>query len=326
MYTRQQLSLLIGQYISELSMPTQPQKLYEPIAYSLEDGGKRLRPLILLLCCNLFCDRTKVIKALPAAAAIEVFHNFTLLHDDIMDNAPVRRGKAAVHKKWDTNTAILSGDAMMIYAYTLLSKVDTHMLGPVMEEFNKMAIEVCEGQQYDMDFETYPEVTLEQYIEMIRLKTSVLLAGSAKIGAILGGASTTQSQVIYNFAISLGLAFQIQDDFLDTYGNDSSLGKSIGGDIAEGKKTFLTITALKSAPETTRQELTALLKDKNLDKKIKFNKIKTIYDSLNIADKALSAIEGYICCAIDSLNSLGVEKTRREPLKELTTSLLNRNK
>lgn len=328
MFTREELSQMVAQYIAALPLPAEPSLLYTPISYSLEDGGKRLRPLLLLMCADVFaCDNADITRAaLPAAAAIEVFHNFTLLHDDIMDNAPVRRGKPAVHVRWNNNTAILSGDAMVIYAYSLLGKIAPEKLSVVLDEFNRMALGVCEGQQYDIDFENLESVTRGQYIEMIRLKTSVLLAGAAKIGAILGGATVPQSNVLYDFAIALGLAFQIQDDLLDTYGDCATLGKNVGGDITEGKKTFLTVTALERADEKARGELTALLQDKTMERGAKIEAVKAIYDSLAVADTARQAIEDYLRSATKSLAALGEYWVRAEELRCMADSLLNRSK
>ena len=246
MQTNEQMLSAIENYLAQTEFPAEPELLYAPIGYSLAGGGKRLRPMLLTLSCGIFSDDVK--QALPAAAAVEVFHNFTLLHDDIMDNAAVRRGKPSVHAKWGQNVAILSGDAMMIYAYRLLSSVPANLLPQVLSTFNTMALEVCEGQQYDMDFEQKPKVSVVEYMHMIELKTSVLLAGSVVIGAMLGGASDEDCRRLRRFAVELGLAFQLQDDLLDSYG-DQRLGKAIGGDILEGKKTYLMITAMSHADE-----------------------------------------------------------------------------
>ena len=217
MQTNEQMLSAIENYLAQTEFPAEPELLYAPIGYSLAGGGKRLRPMLLTLSCGIFSDDVK--QALPAAAAVEVFHNFTLLHDDIMDNAAVRRGKPSVHAKWGQNVAILSGDAMMIYAYRLLSSVPANLLPQVLSTFNTMALEVCEGQQYDMDFEQKPKVSVVEYMHMIELKTSVLLAGSVVIGAMLGGASDEDCRRLRRFAVELGLAFQLQDDLLDSYGD-----------------------------------------------------------------------------------------------------------
>ena len=234
MQTNEELLATIENYLAQTDFPAEPELLYAPIGYSLGGGGKRLRPMLVMLSCGIFSDQIQ--SALPAAAAVEMFHNFTLLHDDIMDNAAMRRGKPSVFARWGQNVAILSGDAMLICAYRLLSGVPAHLLPQILATFNQMALEVCEGQQYDMDFEQKQKVSVVEYMHMIELKTSVLLAGSAVIGATLGGASEEDCRKLRRFAVELGLAFQLQDDLLDSYG-DERLGKAIGGDILEGKKT-----------------------------------------------------------------------------------------
>ena len=323
MKNRDTLSNLIEDYISKLPFPAQPRGLYEPIEYTLEGGGKRLRPLILLITQSIF--NSDVEPNLSAAAAVEVFHNFTLLHDDIMDKAKIRRGKDTVHVKWGNSTSILSGDAMVIYAYSLLSKVDNQYLPRVLDIFNKMAIEVCEGQQFDMDFESSQDVSLEEYLEMIRLKTSVLIAGSAQIGAILGGATEQDGYVIYRYALELGLAFQIQDDYLDTFGSLKLLGKSIGGDILEGKKTFLSIIAISQADAVVREEFITLLHSDNIDPETKIERVKEIYNSLNVANIAKESIEKHLNTALETLKELDLTAVRIAPLKDLVASLLDRN-
>ena len=254
MQTNEQLLDLLENYLAQRELPTEPERLYDPIRYSLAGGGKRLRPMLLLLSCGLFADDVDV--ALPAAAAVEIFHNFTLLHDDIMDNAAVRRGKPSVYARWGGNVAILSGDAMLISAYRLLAQAPPALLPRILEVFNTMALGVCEGQQYDMDFESKQKVSVVEYMSMIELKTSVLVAGSAMMGAILGGADEEQSRRLYQFAIELGMAFQLQDDLLDSYGGEE-LGKTIGGDILEGKKSYLMVTAMSRADEEQREMLGA---------------------------------------------------------------------
>ena len=276
MQTNEQMLSAIENYLAQTEFPAEPELLYAPIGYSLAGGGKRLRPMLLTLSCGIFSDDVK--QALPAAAAVEVFHNFTLLHDDIMDNAAVRRGKPSVHAKWGQNVAILSGDAMMIYAYRLLSSVPANLLPQVLSTFNTMALEVCEGQQYDMDFEQKPKVSVVEYMHMIELKTSVLLAGSVVIGAMLGGASDEDCLRLRRFAVELGLAFQLQDDLLDSYG-DQRLGKAIGGDILEGKKTYLMITAMSHADEATREMLRTAYRDPALSDAEKIGKV-TAHDTI----------------------------------------------
>ncbi|WP_301665941.1 polyprenyl synthetase family protein, partial [uncultured Alistipes sp.] len=240
MQDTERLLASVENYLAQQELPSEPEKLYAPIGYSLSGGGKRLRPMLLMLTCGIFSDRPE--RAMPAAAAVEVFHNFTLLHDDIMDNAAMRRGKPSVAARWGRNVAILSGDAMLIWAYRLLGQVEPALLPRILAEFNEMAIGVCEGQQYDMDYEERQKVSVVEYMRMIELKTSVLLGGAVVIGALLGGATAEDCARMRKFAIELGLAFQLQDDLLDSYG-DERLGKPIGGDILEGKQTYLMITA-----------------------------------------------------------------------------------
>ena len=250
MYSFNELQGIFEQELRSMKWPREPRLLYEPIAYSLEEGGKRIRPVALLMACSAF--RGGIDAAKPAAMAIEVFHNFTLLHDDIMDRSDMRRGKPAVHTRWNDNVAILSGDAMMIWAYRLLSQCDEAVLPQLLAVFTDVAVGVCEGQQYDMDFESRDDVTVEEYLRMIELKTAVLLAGALKIGALCGGAEPVQAELLYRFGIDLGMAFQLQDDLLDTYGDPAVFGKPVGGDILVGKKTYLLTTALKAADLPTR--------------------------------------------------------------------------
>ncbi|MDE5694578.1 MAG: polyprenyl synthetase family protein, partial [Alistipes sp.] len=288
MYTNEQLQTLIENYLAQTVFPAEPEHLYAPIAYSLSGGGKRLRPMLVLLAHAAFADNVQ--QALPAAGAVEVFHNFTLLHDDIMDNAAIRRGKPSVHAKWGQNVAILSGDAMLICAYRMLSALPADKLPQVLATFDTMALEVCEGQQYDMDFEQKQKVSVVEYMHMIELKTSALLAGSVQIGALLGGAPEEDCRKLRRFAIELGLAFQLQDDLLDSYG-DERLGKAIGGDILEGKKTYLMVTAMSRADEPTREELRALLADGNMAPERKIAAVKAIYDKLDVPHLTEQQIE-----------------------------------
>ena len=250
----EELMKRIHAYIEQLSYSREPKGLYDPIEYVLALGGKRLRPVLMLLAYNLY--REDVESIFSQAAGIETYHNFTLLHDDLMDNADMRRGKPVVHKKWNENTAILSGDAMLILSYQfMMNQCPPEHVQEVMEIFGRTALEVCEGQQWDMEFESRNDVTVGEYIEMIRLKTSVLLAAALKIGAVLGGASSADAQKLYDFGIRMGLAFQLQDDYLDVYGNPAVFGKKIGGDILCNKKTYMLITALEQAKGENREEL-----------------------------------------------------------------------
>ena len=324
MYTQDEISGIVRQYMASLTFPAQPRELFAPIEYSLEEGGKRLRPTLLLMACNLFSEQPR--EALPAAAAVEVFHNFTLLHDDIMDNAEVRRGKPSVHRRWGANAAILSGDAMMIYAYSLLQQCDPHLLPALLETFNRMALEVCEGQQYDMDFERRESVDVQEYLKMIRLKTSALLVGSVKLGAMIGGADGESLDKLDRFATQLGLAFQLQDDLLDTYGDQKTLGKAIGGDILEGKKTYLMIRALEQATPTQRKTLLATPHDGSLSASEKIMRVRAIYDRFGIARLTEEAIARHTASAIEAIEALRIDPERKGPLQALTRGLLNRNK
>lgn len=313
----------VENYLAQMEMPAEPELLYTPISYSMQGGGKRLRPVLLLLSYGLFADDYE--RALPAAVAIEVFHNFTLLHDDIMDNALLRRGKPSVYAKWGKNVAILSGDAMMIEAYRLLGRTQTDNLSPILSVFSETALEVCEGQQYDMDFETKQKVSVVEYMRMIELKTSVLLAGAVVIGAMLGGASEEECKALRRFAIELGLAFQLQDDLLDSYG-DERLGKAIGGDILEGKKTYLMITAMSHADDEQREILRSTHLDRSLSDEEKIARIKALYDRLDVPHLTEQQIAVRFERALAQLDTLTVDPARVEPLRAYAQGLMGRNK
>lgn len=323
MYTNEQLQTLIENYLAQTEFPAEPELLYAPIAYSLSGGGKRLRPMLVLLAHAVFADNVQ--QALPAAGAVEVFHNFTLLHDDIMDNAAIRRGKPSVFARWGQNVATLSGDAMLIYAYRLLCGLPADKLPQVLATFDDMALEVCEGQQYDMDFEKKQKVSVVEYMHMIELKTSALLAGSVLIGALLGGASENDCRKLRRFAIELGLAFQLQDDLLDSYG-DERLGKAIGGDILEGKKTYLMVTAMSRADEATRNELRNLLDDSKMPAERKIAAVKAIYDRLDVPHLTEQQIELRFERALAQLETLSADPARTAPLREFAAGLMGRNK
>lgn len=323
MQTNERLLAAIESYLAQTEFPSEPALLYAPIGYSLAGGGKRLRPMLLMHACGIFSDNMQ--QALPAAAAVEVFHNFTLLHDDIMDNAAVRRGKPSVHAKWGQNVAILSGDAMMITAYRLLCESPAHLLPQVLKVFNTMAMGVCEGQQYDMDFENRQKVTVVEYMRMIELKTSVLLAGAAMIGAQLGGASEADSRKLYKFAVELGLAFQLQDDLLDSYG-DERLGKPIGGDILEGKKTYLMITAMSRAEEADREILRSTHTDAALSREEKIARVREVYDRLDIPRLTEQQISLRFERALALLDTLNLDPARTAGLKAFAEGLMNRKK
>lgn len=309
-----EISNLFEDHVAKCELDNEPKELYLPIKYILEDRGKRMRPLLMLLACDAYSGSVE--RCLDAAFGIETFHNFTLLHDDIMDKAPIRRGRETVHVKWNDNVAILSGDAMVILAYALFSKVEQKYLPKVLEVFNKAAIEVCEGQQFDMNFENSKDVTIDQYINMIRLKTSVLLAAALEIGALVGGATEQQQKALYNFGINLGLAFQIQDDILDTYGDGATFGKNIGGDIAVGKKTFLYLSAYNKASKEEKEIL---------ENSFDFETVKAVYDCLEVKEIALNAVQSYYDKSMEWLTKAGRED-QTVKLKSYAETLLNRNK
>ena len=319
----EQLLSTFENYLAQTEFASEPEKLYAPIGYSLAGGGKRLRPMLLMLACGMFTQDTA--PALPAAAAVEIFHNFTLLHDDIMDNAPVRRGKPSVYAKWGQNVAILSGDAMIICAYRMLSQCPPALLPQIMQVFNTMALQVCEGQQYDMDFEQKRKVSVVEYMHMIADKTSVLLAGAVTIGAIIGGAPKEDCRTLYRFAIELGLAFQLQDDLLDSYG-DEQLGKTIGGDILEGKQTYLMITAMSRADEPTRETLRRTYRDASLSDAEKIARVKAVYDRLDVPRLTEQQISVKFERALALLDTLSVDAARTQPLREFAESLMGRKK
>lgn len=321
MQTNEQLLQSIENYLAQTDFPAEPELLYAPIGYSLAGGGKRLRPMLLMLACGIFSDDSQ--QALPAAAAVEVFHNFTLLHDDIMDNAAMRRGKPSVFAKWGQNVAILSGDAMLICAYRLLGCIQPALLPQVLATFNTMALEVCEGQQYDMDFEHKAKVSVVEYMHMIELKTSVLLAGAVVIGAMLGGASEADCRKLRRFAIELGLAFQLQDDLLDSYG-DERLGKAIGGDILEGKQTYLMITAMSHADEPTREVLRSTYRNPALSDQEKIATVKAVYDRLDIPRLTEQQISLRFERALSILDTLSVGTERTRQMRDYAAGLMGR--
>jgi len=302
----------------------QPAELYDPIYYIIKLSGKRLRPALTLMACNLFTD--DVSQAVKPAAAIEIFHNFTLVHDDIMDNAILRRNQPTLHAKWNYNVAILSGDAMQIMAYQLLGHSKTELIKPLLDIFNKTAIQVCEGQQYDMNFATRNNVTLDEYIRMIELKTSVLLAAGLKIGAICGNAPELEAQKLYHFGLNLGLAFQIQDDYLDVYANQDIFGKTVGGDIAENKKTFLLIKALELATGDQALTLQKAINDQIPDLVEKVRLVRRVYDDLNIPQLTKDKITEYSNKAFEFLQMVNVEDAIKSNLLELAYELMKRKK
>jgi geranylgeranyl diphosphate synthase type II len=298
-----------------------PHEMYEPMAYILNLGGKRIRPLLTLVGCDLFNQNSE--KAIPAALSVELFHNFSLIHDDILDNAPLRRGNATVHEKWNTNIAILSGDGMMVKAFEILSKSNNEHVVPLLKLFTKTGLEVCEGQQLDMNFETSNNVTVDEYIHMITFKTAVLLGCSLQMGAICANASEEDQKHLYEFGKHVGVAFQILDDVLDVYADDSKFGKQVGGDIISNKKTFLLLKAFELADSNQKSNLLKELNNSNSESKIKA--VTSIYNQLNI--KVLSTIEAdkHTQIALTHLNKIQANTEKKEHLKEFAIHLLNRD-
>lgn len=324
MYDIQESKEIINKAFVAISIGNEPSGLYEPIAYALSVGGKRLRPALTLMACNLFTD--KIENAISPALGIEIFHNFTLLHDDIMDNAPMRRGNPTVHTKWNNNTAILSGDAMMIKANQYIAKTPIEHLPAVLNTYNKVALQVCEGQQYDMNFEKQSIVYEEDYLEMIRLKTAVLIAGAVKIGAIIGNASKNDIENTYHFGENLGMAFQLQDDLLDSYGDSKVFGKNIGGDIIANKKTFLLINAINSLNGENLIELKKWIKSENFENQEKIENVKKLYDIAEVEQLTKKRIISYINTAIEHLERISVSDDKKEILRDLSQNIINRSK
>ena len=324
MKSNDEIPTLFENYLAQMQLPEEPQLLYQPIIYAMSAGGKRIRPTLLLLCCDAFGGDVR--EAMSAAAAVEMFHNFTLLHDDIMDNAMVRRGKPSVYAEWGENVAILSGDAMMIYAYKLLRNIPDEKLPRILSIFSEMALQVCEGQQYDMDFEQLQKVSVAEYMNMIELKTSVLLAGSAMIGALMGDASEEDARKIYRYALELGLAFQLQDDLLDSYGSEQTLGKRIGGDILEGKKTCLMLNAMSHASEQDREVLRTTHLDATLTDQEKIARVKAVYDRYDIPRIINQQITTRFDRALSILTTLDIAQERTTHLKTFAENLMGREK
>ncbi|OQX78336.1 MAG: isoprenyl synthetase [Bacteroidetes bacterium 4484_249] len=315
----EEIQYLINNKIAEIDFHKQPYELYEPIVYTLSLGGKRLRPALCLLACDMF--EGNISDAMNPALGIEIFHNFTLLHDDIMDEAPIRRGKESVYKKWNSNIAILSGDTMMALAYDYIMKAPGKVRSEVFSIFNKTAIEVCEGQQYDMNFEKQKDVSIDDYINMIRLKTSVLLAGSLKTGAIIGGASKEDSDNLYRFGENIGIAFQLQDDLLDVYSDTQKFGKQNSGDILTNKKTFLYLKAFELAGDKTHETLSGLFKKEAINNNDKISGVKEIYEDLNIKSITIKEIEKYYKKGIRYLEKINIPSERKTKLIEFADNL-----
>ena len=324
MLTATEIQEKVNAYIASLPYERKPKSLYDPIEYVLAAGGKRIRPSFVLMAYNLFHD--DVDRILPMATALETYHNYTLLHDDLMDKADMRRGRPTVHKKWDDNTAILSGDTMLVLAYEHLAKCDTKYLKPALDLFTETALEVSEGQQFDMEFETRNDVAEEEYIEMIRLKTSVLLACALKMGAVVAGASDADANALYAFGEKVGLAFQLQDDLLDVYGDPKVFGKAIGGDITSNKKTFMLINAFNRADAETRAELERWTTATEFDPAEKIAAVTEIYNRLGIDKLAEQRIKEYFEQSRQHLDELSVSDDRKAVLREYTERMMNRKK
>lgn len=315
-----ELRAIIEKGLADLAVPQTPVKLYEPMRYILALGGKRVRPTLTLLTAEMYGKSAE--SVLNQALAVEIFHNFTLVHDDIMDRADVRRNTPTVHKKWDDNVAILSGDGMMVVAYQYLAKAAPDKVSALFEVFSKTALEVCEGQQMDMDLAHAESVLMSDYIEMIRLKTAVLLTCSMQLGAIASGANQADLELIQAFAENIGLAFQIKDDLLDAFGNQADFGKKIGGDIIEGKRTWLTVKSLEIATEVQKQELLQAYINDNLDERV--DTVLMIYNQLQIQEKAETEIERYTQIALDALEHISTSHESKTPLRQLVAYLMGR--
>jgi geranylgeranyl diphosphate synthase type II len=313
---------LFNSYLSSNSKDKEPVGLYEPINYILALGGKRLRPVLTLMSADLFGG--DCITALNAAMSIEVFHNFSLIHDDIMDDAPLRRGQATVHEKWDLNTGILSGDAMLILAGQFLEQYPPAIFKELMVLFNTTAIEVCEGQQYDIDFETCNDVTEEEYLKMIAYKTAVLVGAALKMGAIIAGATAADQDRIYQFGVLLGTAFQLQDDYLDAFGDPESFGKQVGGDILEHKKTYLYLKTLELSDAAGRSDFLNLMKDQRLDPATKVSEVKQIYTSCGAKEATTSAVKSFTEKAFAVLDQLQIAAEKKAILKSFGENLMTR--
>lgn len=322
MYSTKELTDKINQAIDSIPLDIEPKGLYMPISYVLSMGGKRIRPLLMLLTYNMY--KEDIETAMAAAIAVETYHNFTLLHDDLMDNADKRRGKATVHKVWDDNTAILSGDAMLILSYQLLSQSKENTLPFILPVFSKLAMEICEGQQYDMEFEDRTNVEAKEYLEMIKLKTSVLLAGSMKIGAVLAGATTEEQELLYEVGLYTGLAFQLKDDLLDVYGNIELFGKNIGGDILCNKKTYLLIKALEKANTKQKETLLYWIGLDQFNPKEKIEAVTNLYNELSIKEIVEEKINDLHQQALAKLEKVNLAIDKKQVLQQTINQLIHR--
>jgi geranylgeranyl diphosphate synthase type II len=314
---------LISAYFADLHLNKEPRNLYDPIDYILHLGGKRMRPILTLMATEIFDADCK--KALAAASAIEVFHNFSLVHDDIMDDAPLRRGNETVHEKWDVNTGILSGDAMLILAYQHFEEYEPKIFRELAKLFSKTALEVCEGQQYDVDFETRDDVTVPEYLKMIEYKTAVLVGAAMKMGAIVAEASDENANLIYDFGLNLGLAFQLQDDYLDAFGDPETFGKQVGGDIIENKKTYLYLKAMAFSNVEVKEQLSHLFSIQPSDNFNKIESVKAIFNQTKATEATQKAIQDYTFKAFETLERMNISSEKKSMLKVFGENLMNRN-
>jgi geranylgeranyl diphosphate synthase type II len=312
------------QYLDKKEWIREPKNLYEPIDYIIQLSGKRIRPILTLMAADILSGDYK--KAFPAALAVEVFHNFTLVHDDIMDDAPLRRGKKTVHEKWDLNRGILSGDAMLILAYQYFENYTPEIFQKLAILFSKTALEVCDGQQLDIDFETRNDVTIDEYLNMIRLKTSVLVAAALKMGAIVAESSEKNANLLYEYGLNLGLAFQLQDDYLDTFGNPETFGKQVGGDIIENKKTYLYLKAMELSSDDNKQKLAFFYNQKLEDNSIKIDEVKRIFEKYEIPSLIQKLIEDYTTSSFNLLEKMSISESNKEKLISFGAFLMGRNK
>ena len=314
---------LISRHFESIKYQKEPNNLYEPIRYILSLGGKRLRPVLTLMATEVFDVDCQ--KALAAATAVEVFHNFSLIHDDIMDDAPLRRGNETVHEKWNINTGILSGDAMLILAYQYFEAYEPKIFQELAKLFSKTALEVCEGQQYDVDFETRDDVTIPEYLKMIEYKTAVLVAAAMKMGAIVAETTEENKNLIYDFGLNLGLAFQLQDDYLDAFGNPETFGKQVGGDIIENKKTYLYLKAMEFASANEMEQLLHLFSFQSSENTDKINSVKGIFNQTGASAATQKAIENYTFKALETLAKMNIGNDKKAILKAFAENLMSRN-
>jgi geranylgeranyl diphosphate synthase type II len=322
MHSIYQYQQFISDYLTAEYINKSPKNLYEPINYILELGGKRIRPVLTLMTAEIF--ETDYKKALPAALAVEVFHNFSLVHDDIMDDAPLRRGNETVHEKWNINTAILSGDAMLILAYQYFEKYETEVFRELAKLFSKTALEVCEGQQLDVDFEIRDNVSINEYLKMIEYKTAVLVAAAMKMGAIVAETSIENANLIYDFGLNLGLAFQLQDDYLDAFGDPKTFGKQVGGDIIENKKTYLYLKAIEFANDNQRNQLAHLFSIHPKDNTEKIETVKEIFTQTGATTATQKSIQEYSLKAFETLQKISIDNEKKAILQSFGENLMGR--